>query len=63
VMGSLWKVEVAGELISVQSVVYRTLFRPWLDPRDASLAFALTFVVLWWVLLEPLRRRGVIIRV
>ena len=63
VMGSLWKVEVAGELISVQSVVYRTLFRPWLDPRDASLAFALTFVVLWWVLLEPLRRRGIIIRV
>ena len=63
VMGSLWKVEVAGEVISVQSVVYRTLFRPWLDPRDASLAFALTFVVLWWVLLEPLRRRGIIIRV
>lgn len=62
VMGSLWKVEVAGELVSVQSVVYRSTFRAWLEPRDASLAFALSFVALWWLLLEPLRRRGIIVR-
>lgn len=62
VMGSLWKVEVAGELVSVQSVVYRNAFRAWLEPRDASLAFALSFVALWWLLLEPLRRRGIIVK-
>ena len=62
VMGSLWKVEVAGDLISVQSAVYRGAFRSWLEPRDASLAFALSFVVLWWLLLEPLRRRGIIVK-
>ena len=63
VMGSLWKVEMAGEMVSVQTVVYRSWFLTWLEPRDASLAFALSFVVLWWLLLEPLRRRGIILKV
>jgi predicted acyltransferase len=63
VMGSLWKVEVSGEMVPVQSVIYREIFRSWLPPHDASLAFALCFVLLWWLLLEPLRRRGIIVKV
>ena len=61
-MGSLVTVEIAGELVPVQAVVYRTGFASWLAPRDASLAFAVAFVVVWWALLAPLARRGVILK-
>ncbi len=44
VMGPSRKVEVAGELRSVQSVVRGTLFCPWMEPSDASLPFALVFI-------------------
>jgi predicted acyltransferase len=62
-LGSLWKVEVEGKMVAVQSVVYKSLFVPYLTPKNASLAFALTFVLVWWAILEPLRRRGIILKV
>jgi len=63
IMGSLWKIEVAGKMVSVQSVVYKSAFVPYLAPKNASLAFALCFVGIWWAILEPLRRKGIILKV
>jgi predicted acyltransferase len=60
---SLWKVEYGGKLISVQSAVYQSVFASWLEPRNASLAFALTFVLLWYGILRLLWSRKLILKV
>ena len=60
---SLWKVEVDGKQVSVQAVVYKTVFASWLEPRNASLAFALCFVLFWYALLAVLYRRNLILKV
>ncbi|MBX9927939.1 MAG: DUF5009 domain-containing protein [Gemmatimonadaceae bacterium] len=60
---SLWKVEYQGKEIAVQAAVYRSVFLSWLEPRDASLAFALTFVLFWLGILTVLYRRNIILKV
>jgi predicted acyltransferase len=60
---SLWKVEYEGKSQSIQSVIYQAVFLPWLPPRVASLAFALTFVLFWLGILTILYRRNIILKV
>jgi predicted acyltransferase len=60
---TLWKVDFCGEPTPVQSVVYQTVFASWLEPRNASLAFALCFVLFWFVILWALWRRNIIFKV
>jgi len=60
---SLWKVEVDGKQVSVQAVVYKTVFASWLEPRNASLAFAICFVLFWYAILAVLYRRNLILKV
>jgi predicted acyltransferase len=52
-----------GETVSLQQAIYRTVFAPWLEPRNASLAYAVVFVVLWYGILRVLEKRGVVLRV
>lgn len=60
---SLWKVDVDGKPTSIQAVVYQNMFASWLEPRDASLAFALSFVAFWFVILWALWRKNIIFKV
>ncbi len=60
---SLWKVDVDGKQVAVQAVVYKSVFASWLEPRDASLAFALCFVLFWYAVLAALYRRNFILKV
>lgn len=60
---SLIQVESGGETVGVQAVIYRALFASWLEPCDASLAFALCFTGFWLLVLRALHKRNVIIRV
>ena len=60
---TLWKVEYGGKVVPVQSVVYQTVFASWLEPENASLAFALSFVLLWYGILWILWRRKIILKV
>ncbi|MHB8839016.1 MAG: acyltransferase family protein [Gemmatimonadaceae bacterium] len=60
---SLWKVEVDGKPIAVQAVVYKSVFLTWLEPRNASLAFAICFVLFWYAILAVLYRRNLILKV
>ncbi len=62
-IGSLWKVEYEGRATAVQTVVYRELYASWLAPRDASFAFAVSFVLFWYVVLLVLQRRGIVFKV
>jgi predicted acyltransferase len=62
-IGSLWKVDYEGKATAVQTVVYQELYRSWLEPRNASLAFAVTFVLFWYLVLLVLQRRGIVFKV
>jgi predicted acyltransferase len=61
-IGSLWVIEVEGRPVSVQGVVFRGVFASWLDPKNASLAYAVSFVLLWLGILWVLARRGVVVK-
>ncbi|HEV8600242.1 MAG TPA: heparan-alpha-glucosaminide N-acetyltransferase domain-containing protein [Gemmatimonadales bacterium] len=52
-----------GESVSLQQASYRAAFESWLSPRNASLAYAIAFVALWYGILLVLERRGWIFKV
>jgi len=60
---SIFKVNYQGARIPLQEGIYRTLFASWLSPINASLAFAVAFVLLWYGVLYLLHRRGIILKV
>jgi predicted acyltransferase len=48
---------------SLQSVIYDRVFAPWATPVNASLAYAIVYVFLWWLVIWVLDRRGIHLRV
>ena len=60
---TLWKLDFRGNPTPVQAVVYETVFHSWLEPRNASLAFAVCFVAFWYLVLWALWRRNIFIKV
>ena len=52
-----------GEPVVLKAYVYETFYASWLDPANASLAYALSYVVLWLGLLSILYRRRIFIRI
>jgi predicted acyltransferase len=60
---TLWHVDYHGQSVSIQNAIYQSVFLTWLPPRVASLAFALTFVLLWYGILLMLYRRKIILKV
>ncbi|HEX6751556.1 MAG TPA: heparan-alpha-glucosaminide N-acetyltransferase domain-containing protein [Longimicrobium sp.] len=47
----------------VKGWIYANAFEAWLPPLNASLAFAVTFVLVWWGIMEVFYRRKIFIRV
>ncbi|MCA0375166.1 MAG: DUF5009 domain-containing protein [Gemmatimonadetes bacterium] len=63
-IASLWTWETApGTRISAQAFVFKTWYASWLPPREASFAYAVSFVLLWWVILRAARARGFVLKV
>jgi predicted acyltransferase len=60
---SIVKVNYGGQEVSLQSAIYQSMFLSWLGPYDASLAFALSFVLVWLGILWILFRRGIFLKV
>ena len=60
---SIFKVTKDGKRISLQSGIYQTLFTSWLSPINASLAFAVTFVLFWYAILYYMYKRNIIFKV
>ena len=60
---TLWHVSYQGKSIAFQEAMYQIVFLPWLPPRVASLAFAISFVLLWYGVLTVLYRRNIILKV
>jgi predicted acyltransferase len=60
---SIIKVPYHGAEVSLQSAIYQSAFASWLEPRNASLLFAICFVLLWLGLMWILYRRRLFLKV
>lgn len=60
---TLWKVPYNGKPTSMQAVIFAEGFGSWLGPKNASLAFALTTVLFWFLVLAVMYRRKVFLKV
>ncbi|OYV72495.1 MAG: hypothetical protein B7Z72_04650 [Gemmatimonadetes bacterium 21-71-4] len=60
---SVLSVSYDGRSMPLQEAVFRALFLSWASPVNASLAFAVAFVLLWYGILVILERRHIILKV
>jgi predicted acyltransferase len=59
---TLIKVPTAAGLVPLETWIFDTFYAPWLDPRDASLLFAISWVALFLGMLTILYRRNIIVK-
>ena len=60
----IWKVAGSdGDPISVYAWLYRTVFLPVASPVNASLMFAIAWVLVWYAVLAMMWRKGIVIKV
>jgi predicted acyltransferase len=60
---SLIKVDLNGEEVDLKTWLYETFFTPYLSPLNASLAGAITFVLIWLGILWMMYHKQIIIKV
>lgn len=61
---SIWMVTAAdGSRTSAQATVFRAIYASWLPPREASFAYALSFVAFWFLILWIALKRGFVLKV
>jgi predicted acyltransferase len=56
-------IRVGPQGVRLHAWLFDHLFAPWASPVNASLAFALAYVLLWWGLMCALQRTGLRLRV
>jgi predicted acyltransferase len=62
-MGSIIKVEQNGQRVSLQKAIYDSSFASWLAPMNASLLYAVCFVVFWFGILALLHHKKIFLKV
>lgn len=60
---TLWKVDYQGRPTSMEAVIYKSVFEPFLEPKTASLAMAFATVVFWFAVLAWMYRRKIFLKV
>ena len=60
---SIFKVNYGGKEIALQAAIYQSMFASWLEPVNASLAFAVTFVLFWFGILYVLYQKKIFFKV
>ena len=60
---SIFTVTYDGKKIPLEAGIYQTLFASWLEPVNASLAFAITFVLFWFGILSVLYQNKIFFKV
>ena len=63
ILYTLWKVDYNGTPTSMEAVIYKSVFEPFLEPKNASLAMAFATVVFWFLVLAVLYRRKIFLKV
>ncbi|HEU4641015.1 MAG TPA: DUF5009 domain-containing protein [Gemmatimonadaceae bacterium] len=59
---TLVRVPRGGTMVPVESAIYQSAFASWLAPRDASLLFAVCYVLLFLALMWGLYQRKIVIK-
>jgi predicted acyltransferase len=59
----LYRWRVVDDGPSVSRWTYEHVFASWASPKSASLLYALTYVLLWLLVMIPLYRRRIFIKV
>ena len=49
--------------ITLKQWLYETFFAPWASPTNASLAFAITYLLFWWAIMDLFYRRRIFIKI
>jgi predicted acyltransferase len=61
---SLWKIsQPDGSKLDVHTLIYQHLFASWAEPINASLFFAVSYVLIWLFLMWLLYRKNIFIKV
>ena len=60
---SVIRVSYEGKSVPLQSAIYDAAFASWLAPRNASLLFAVTFVLFWFAILSVLYKKRIFLKV
>jgi predicted acyltransferase len=60
---SIFTVPYQGKSIPLETAIYKVAFASWLEPVNASLAFAVTFVLFWFGILYVLYRKRIFLKV
>lgn len=60
---NLIKLNLNGEEVGAQKWIYQTYFASNLSPLNASLAYAIVYVMLWFIILWIMYRKNIIIKV
>ena len=64
ITSSIWMLNAGdGTRVSAQGLLFKTMYASWLPPREASFAYALSFVALWFLLLWAALKRGIVLKV
>lgn len=57
------KLNLNGEEVGAKLWLYETFYTPYLSPYNASLAGAITFILIWWFILWMMYKKNIIIKV
>ena len=60
---TLVKVSYGGKVVPLETAIYESAFASWLDPKNASLAFAVCIVLFWLGILAVLYRQKIFLKV
>ena len=63
ILYTLWKVDYNGTPTSMEAVIYKSVFEPLLEPKNASLTMAFATVLFWFLVLAVLYRRKIFLKV
>ena len=59
---TLVRVPTEKGAIPLQGWIFEHLYAPWLEPRDASLLFAITWVAVFYAMLAVMHRKEIIVK-
>ena len=60
---TLWKVNYNGQPTAMETVIYKSVFEPFMEPKNASLAMAFATVLFWYGILWVLHRKKIYLKV
>jgi predicted acyltransferase len=60
---TLWKVNYNGQPTAMETVIYKSVFEPFMEPKNASLAMAFATVLFWFAILAVLDRKKIYLKV